>query len=292
MILQVTWDWPESLVGIAVTLTLALAIHVLLRRAISLVTKHALRRVEKHQRERPGLLVRAVGLTHERNHQRTATIGSVLGSATAVVVWAIALLTVLSILGLPLGPVLASAGIGGVALGFGAQSLVRDYISGLMMLAEDQYGVGDLIDTGDVVGTVEEVTLRVTRLRDASGVIWYIRNGEIVKLGNQSQGWSTASVELPIAPDEDPAGAISVLTQAMQELPENHKVAEKLLETPNVVGVESITGNAMTIRILCKTSPNQHWGVQREIRERGQQALQAAGIRGPRAAPTTLGPTT
>ena len=125
-------------------------------------------------------------------------MGAILKSTSTFVIFTLALLTVMATVGLPLGPLLASAGVGGVALGFGAQSLVKDFLSGIFMILEDQYGVGDVIDTGEAVGTVEDVTLRVTRLRDASGIVWYVRNGEIVRIGNRSQGWSTALVDIPV----------------------------------------------------------------------------------------------
>ena len=128
-----------------------------------------------------------------KRQARTRTIGSILRSMTTAVIATIAVLTILDALGVPLGPIVASAGIGGVALGFGAQSLVKDFLSGLFMIMEDQFGVGDLIDPGDVTGTVEDVGLRTKRLRDASGEVWDVLNGEIARIGNRSQGWSTAT---------------------------------------------------------------------------------------------------
>ncbi len=217
----------------------------------------------------------------ERQRQRVETLGSVLRSIATVVIGIVAALMIGDQLGLNMAPVLASAGVGGVALGFGAQSLVKDFLSGIFMLAEDQYGVGDIIDTGEAVGEVEEVSLRVTRLRDAQGVIWYVRNGEIVRVANRSQGWSTATVDIPVAYDESPEKVISVLREAMESMDADPAWDDKLLEEPHVVGVESVTGGTMTIRILAKCAPNQHWGVQREIRERGLTALAAAQIRGP-----------
>lgn len=284
---MLTWAWPDTLLSLSLTLVIAVVAHFIARRAIRIATNQAVRRARRNSEHRPGVLRRAVGLDNERQVQRTATVGSLLTNIAVVVIWTIAILTMLSVVGLPLGPLLASAGIGGVAIGFGAQSLVKDYISGLMMLAEDQYGVGDLIDTGEVIGTVEEVTLRVTRLRDVSGVIWYVRNGEIVRLGNQSQGWATASASLPVAPDEDPTRAIHVLQKALDDLPQDPKFSTVVLGKPTVAGVDSITATEMTLRVFCKTRPDQHWGVQREIRRRGQEAFTAAGIQGPRIPPLT-----
>ncbi|WP_240322784.1 mechanosensitive ion channel family protein [Austwickia chelonae] len=228
-------------------------------------------------------------LNPERQRQRVETLGSVLRSIATVGILITAIFMVGDQLGLNMAPVIASAGFGGVALGFGAQSLVKDYLTGIFMLAEDQYGVGDFIDTGTAAGTVEEVTLRVTRLRDAQGVIWYIRNGEIVRVANKSQGWSTAIVDIPVAYDESPERVISVLTTAMQELEGDPEWEAILLEQPRVVGVEAVSGGTMSIRILAKCAPNEHWGVQREIRERGLTACAREGIRGPAIIPPYQG---
>ena len=127
-------------------------------------------------------LATAAGMDSERQRQRVETVGSLLRSIVTFVVVTLAVLTIMGLLGIPLGPLLTSAGIAGVALGFGAQSLVKDFLAGVSMILEDQYGVGDVIDTGEAIGTVEEVTLRITRLRDANGVTWYVRNGEIIRI--------------------------------------------------------------------------------------------------------------
>lgn len=224
-------------------------------------------------------------VTTERQRARVTTLGSVLRSVASIVIWTVAALMVGDQLGLNMAPVLASAGVGGVALGFGAQSLVKDFLSGMFMMLEDQYGVGDVIDTGAVVGTVEEVTLRVTRLRDAEGVVWYVRNGEIVRIANRTQGWTTGIVDIPVAHDEDPEKVIGILREQMAAMVADEAWAKVLLETPSVAGVESITAGTMTIRIFAKCQPNQHWGAQREIRERAQVALARAGVRGPTILP-------
>jgi small conductance mechanosensitive channel len=187
----------------------------------------------------------------------------------------------MALLEIPLGPMLASAGVGGVALGFGAQSLVKDFLSGIFMIMEDQYGVGDVVDTGEVVGTVENVSLRVTQLRDANGVTWYVRNGEIIRIGNRSQGWSTAMVDIPVAYDEDVERAQQIIRDVVGALDRTAPWDEKLLESPQVVGVESIAGGAVTIRVLAKTVAQEHFSVQREIRERVKLAFDREGVRSP-----------
>ena len=142
-------------------------------------------------------------LVGERRRQRAKALGSILRNAASVLIFGIAAVTIAGDLGLNLAPVLASAGVLGLAIGFGAQSLVRDFLSGIFMLLEDQYGVGDVIDAGDATGTVEAVSLRVTRLRDVNGVVWHVRNGTINRIGNESQGWARAVVDFPVAYDQD-----------------------------------------------------------------------------------------
>ncbi|MDO5629771.1 MAG: mechanosensitive ion channel family protein [Mobilicoccus sp.] len=217
----------------------------------------------------------------ERQKARVTTLGSVLRSIASIVVWTTAALMVGAELGLNMAPLIASAGVGGVALGFGAQSLVKDFLSGMFMILEDQYGVGDIIDTGDVVGTVEEVTLRVTRLRDPEGVVWYVRNGEILRIANRSQGWTTGIVDIPVSPKESPEQVIAILEDQMTQMYEDPAWSKILLEKPSVAGVETISAGSMTIRVFAKCAPNQHWAAQRAIRERGKNALEKAGVKGP-----------
>lgn len=231
------------------------------------------------------VLRQAAGLDSERRRQRAATMGSLLRSISTIVIFTVAALTVLAELGVPLAPLLASAGVGGVALGIGAQSLVKDFLSGVFMIAEDQYGVGDVIDTGQAIGTVEEITLRITRLRDASGVVWYVRNGEILRVGNKSQGWATALIDIPIAYDQPVERAIQVLRAMAAKVDDESPWKERLLEEPDVVGVESVSGGVVTLRIIATCVPNEQYSVAREIRERGKLALDDAGIKGPQVPP-------
>ena len=284
----VTFIWPESAISIGVVLLVAIILRFLLRRAIRLSVTTSIAASDRHRASTSRtdqLIGRLTGTADERHQARVRTLGSVLTNALDIVVIIVTLLTILRILAIPLEPLLAASGIGGVALAFGAQSLVKDYISGVLMIFEDQFGVGDLINTGDVTGTVEEVGLRVTRLRDASGQIWYVRNGEILRVGNQSQGWSTAIIDVPIASTEDPARAIDVLRTMVKDAHADDTWAGVLLEEPTVAGVNEVRAGTTTIRIVAKTAPNQHWGVQRSLLERGIQAVQAAGIRGPIAYP-------
>jgi moderate conductance mechanosensitive channel len=229
-----------------------------------------------------GKLLKAGALHSERRKQRAETMSSVLRSITTGVIASVTALMILDVVGLPIGPLLASAGIVGVAVGFGAQSLVKDFLSGIFLILEDQYGVGDLVDTGmGTVGTIEAVGLRVTRLRDGSGVVWYVRNGEILQVGNHSQGWSTAIVDMSVAYTENIPRVQQLIRETAVAMAEEDGWKEKILEPPTVAGVESVTGNAVTIRVVVKTAPNEHFGVQRELRERIKEAFDREGVRVP-----------
>ena len=145
-------------------------------------------------------------------------MGSLLKSIVTVFVFTILVLTLMSVLGIPIAPLLASAGILGVALGIGAQNLVKDFLAGVFMILEDQYGVGDVISLGETTGTVEAVSLRVTRLRDDEGVVWYVRNGEVVRVGNRSDQGARVIVDVSVAPGQDPDEVRRALEQLCTEL--------------------------------------------------------------------------
>ena len=213
----------------------------------------------------------------ERRRQRAEAIGSVLRSFATVAVYSIAVLLILGQLGVDLGPLLASAGIVGVALGFGAQTLVKDLIAGLFMLLEDQYGVGDVVDVGEASGTVEAVGLRVTTIRDNRGVLWYIRNGEIIKVGNKSQGWAMVVVDVPIG-FASVDRAVEVLRAASAGLAAAPQYADDLIDPPDVLGVEQITVDGAIVRTTVKTVSDAQWRIGRELRRALTEALGEAGI--------------
>ncbi|GAB3447793.1 mechanosensitive ion channel [Phycicoccus ginsengisoli] len=287
---QGTLDWfLGTPLQIVVVILLALVARWVLLRSISRTVQVTLARADARREQEPGRTRRAIasatGTALERHRQRTLTMGSLLRSIVTFVIALITILTVMQMVNIPLGPVLASAGVGGVALGFGAQSLVKDFLSGVFMILEDQYGVGDVIDTGEAIGTVEEVSLRVTRLRDGQGVVWYIRNGEVVRIGNKSQGWSTALVDIPVSYSENLERVIPLIRDVLHRLDADPAWQDNLLEEPQVLGVESVVGATVTIRVLAKTAPMQQFGVSREIRERVKAAFDEAGVKGPPMAP-------
>ena len=287
---QSAWEWfTGKPLLIVLTVLAAVILRWLILRSIGRVVAVTLARSDARRTGETSrasrVLAQATGAAHERHRQRTLTMGSLLRSMVTFTVALITILTVMSIFEVPLGPLLASAGVGGVALGFGAQSLVKDFLSGIFMILEDQYGVGDVIDTGEAIGTVEEVSLRVTRLRDPSGVVWYVRNGEIIRVGNKSQGWSTAVVDILVSYAENLERVIPIIKSVVHQLDEELDWKDKLLEEPQVVGVESITGTAVTIRVVAKTAAEEQYGVSREIRERVKAAFDEAGIQAPPPVP-------
>ena len=220
----------------------------------------------------------AMELLGDRRRQRAETIGSVMRSLVSWLIYAIMFMLILDEFGVNLGPLLASAGVAGLAIGFGAQALVKDVISGIFMIMEDQYGVGDAVDLGEASGTVEVVGLRVTTIRDIQGTLWYVRNGEIIRVGNQSQGWAKVILDIPLPPSTDVEKAQEAISAAATELSEEEQWAASILDKPEVQGVVNITIDGMTFRLALKTTSEDQWAIGRELRRRVSASLQEAGI--------------
>ena len=215
----------------------------------------------------------AAAAAADRSGQRARTLGSVLRSLCSAVVGIIATIMVLGEFGVDLAPILASAGIVGIAVGFGAQNLVKDFLSGMFMLLEDQYGVGDIVDVGQASGTVETVGLRITTLRDVNGTLWYVRNGEILRVGNKSQGFAVAVVDVPVAHGTDVAEASEVATRVAQERVEEPDIAEDVLEEVQTLGIESVTAEKLTLRLTVRVQPGRQFAVQRALNAALSDAL-------------------
>jgi small-conductance mechanosensitive channel len=224
------------------------------------------------------ILNRLLGRLINGKARRVETIAALFRSVTSATVWTIAVLMALSELGLNLGPLIAGAGIVGVAVGFGAQNLVRDFLSGMFMLMEDQYGVGDVIDAGPATGTVESISLRTTRLRDVNGTVWHLPNGHIERVGNRSQQWSRAVLDVDVSYQTDIAHATDVIKRTAQTMCEDPEFAESVLTEPEVWGVENLGLDSVTIRLVLKTAPHDQLKVTRELRARIKAAFDEAGI--------------
>jgi moderate conductance mechanosensitive channel len=259
----------------------AIAIRFLIHRLISRLARQAATpgpgiAVLRPLRSRMPVLAQPNGVS-ERRRARAEALGSILRSIASAVIFGVAFMLVLDELGVNLAPILAGAGILGLGFGLGAQNLVRDFLSGLFMLFEDQFGVGDTIVIGEVEGTVEAVGLRITTVRDQAGTVWYVRNGEILKLANKSQGWALVMVDIPVGfVDVDEVS--EVLRTAATQWAESEEWRADVIEAPEVLGVEEVTTDGAVVRTTVKTPAEAQWRVARELRGRLTEALAEAGI--------------
>ena len=277
-------DWVIARpLKILLIVVLAVVANWLLRRAIDRFVEGVERATIRRDTGEPGELASmlAPGPLGDRAKQRAETLAAVLRSLGRAVIMVVAGLTVLGELRINLGPLLAGAGIVGVAVGFGSQTLVRDFLSGMFMLIEDQFGVGDTIDAGEASGVVEGLSLRTTRLRDVEGTVWHIPNGEIRRIGNKSQEWSRAVLDVQVAHGTDLALAEQVIKSVADELWQDARWAASVLEEPEVWGVEGLAATGITIRLVVKTRPADQWRVLRALRQRIADAFRDAGIKVP-----------
>ena len=274
-------DLASGGIRVLVILIVAFVVRALMHRAINRLVRGAvdgrLPGALHGLRDRARALESTV-LLSERRRQRTETLGSVLRSIASAAVGVIAFAMVLGEIGLDLTPIVASAGIVGVAVGFGAQNLVKDFLSGMFMLLEDQYGVGDVVDAGEATGVVEAVTLRTTRLRDADGTVWYVRNGEINRVGNQSQGWSRALLDVPLALGSDVPTARALALEVAEAMREEEDYRDLILDDAEVWGLEAIVSEGLVLRITVRTVATMEGPVERALRERLLVAFADNGI--------------
>jgi small-conductance mechanosensitive channel len=230
------------------------------------------------RRLRTGEFPEADRPANPRRIQRADALGALLRSILAVVVWTIAIFMVLGVFGVSLGPLIAGAGIVGVALGFGSQSLVKDFLSGIFMLVEDQYGLGDIIDAGEATGVVEGVGLRTTRIRDVHGTLWHLPNGEIRRVGNMSQEWARALLDIGVAYGTDIDEASGVILETATAMAHEEEYADLFLDEPDLWGVQNLGPDSVDIRLVIRTRPGDQWGIGRELRARIKKAFDANGI--------------
>ncbi len=217
----------------------------------------------------------------DRAEKRAITLGAMLESLVVILVGTTAAFMVLGEIGVSLGPLIASAGIAGIAIGFGAQSIVRDFLAGIFVIVEDQYGVGDVIDTGEAMGTVEEIGFRTTRVRDAAGVLWTVPNGVMTRVGNYSQIWSRSIFDMEVAYDTDLDHAMAVMKRVLDEAWQDQPDHATIIEEPEVQGVQSFSTNGIIIRAVVKTDPAEQWAVARRIRALLKNAFDSEGIEMP-----------
>jgi moderate conductance mechanosensitive channel len=268
---------PLSILAIALV---AVIVNRLARRAI----KNGLRglsnggvkeRLGAFRRRTPASLLET-GEVSLRATQRIEALATGLRSVISVIVALVATLMALGELGVNLAPLLAGAGILGIAIGFGSQALVKDFLSGFFILVEDQFGVGDIVDLEPgVSGIVEAVSLRTTRLRAVDGTVWHVPNGEIRRVGNMSQHWSRALLDIDVAYGTEVTHARQVIKGVADEV---WRDSDHVLEEPDLWGVENLGPHAVTLRLVVKTTPSEQYQVSRQIRERLKAAFDEEGI--------------
>ncbi len=216
----------------------------------------------------------------ERGGARVSTVVALIVNLWRLFVAVVALAIVLGMLGIDLTPILASATVIGATIGFGAQSLVRDYLSGMLLTIEDQYGIGDTITVADATGVVEDLSLRVTRLRAADGSVWYVPNGEIRLLSNASRGWAKAVVDVPVTPgDEDVQARVrEAVVAAAREVAGRPPFAATSTEPPEVAGMVAAEAGTCTVRVALRTAPSRRTALERALREAVVARLAAEGL--------------
>ncbi|MEU5870071.1 mechanosensitive ion channel family protein [Glycomyces sp. NPDC047369] len=217
-------------------------------------------------------------LLGDRSAKRADTLTGVLQHVAGIVIYTIAFMLVLSAFSVNLAPILASAGIAGIAIGFGAQNLVQDYLAGIFILLEDQYGVGDNVDVGDATGTVVDMGLRVTTLRSLDGTLWYVRNGQILRVGNSSQSWAYVVVDTPLPPTADIDRAGEIITEVAAGFVEDEEWSDHILKEPEYLGPIEMTIDEIKVRLGVRTTSDQQWAAGRELRRRVTEALREAGV--------------
>lgn len=272
------WNQWHTLIRILLMLVFA----VLGRWVLMLIVRRVVRSIEAGSRVKLKVSPHFGGeispLANARLVQRTKTMGSVLNN---FITWTIAILTItaiLSELGVAVGALAAGAGLLGAGVGFGAQSLIKDLISGLFIVAEDQYGVGDSVNLGEISGTVESVGLRVTQIRDVEGILWYVRNGEIIRVGNHSQGWSRALVDVALDYNTDVDAARRIIEEAAGRAASEPENTAKVLGAPEVFGIQLLSGDQVVIRVVQKVKVGKADDLAQALRTELKRSLDSAGI--------------
>lgn len=283
----------DHVVGPAIQVIIIWVVAILVNKVVRFLIKRTGRRLEGAARSgrfarmkaRTPKMLMDTGSVSIRSAARAKTITAVLRSVSSFIIYSVAILYTFSVLGLKLAPLLAGAGILGVALGFGAQTMVKDFLGGVFMLIEDQFGVGDVIDVADrvygvdgVIGTVEGVTLRITSLRDVNGTVWHIPNGDIRRVGNMSQGWARALLDITVPFGTDLELARGLIIDVARKVTRSDAYRSEVMSEPQVWGVQELGVDTVVIRLVVKTRPGEQWPIARAMRREIHDALVATGI--------------
>jgi moderate conductance mechanosensitive channel len=272
-----TWgeEALSSLIAVIVILVIAIIILRLLRTLVQRLVQRVLERQDEPTRELK---------------QKAQTLANVIESTGRLVVFLIAGMMMLTNLGLEIAPLIASAGIAGLAIGFGAQSLIKDTINGFFILFENQYAVGDVVKIGANSGSVEEISLRRTVLRSVNGAVVIIPNGEVLTVENLSKGWSRAVIDIETTANEDDSRVVAIIQEVLDELQADPELGQYILEPPQIVGINAISVTGVTFRVMIKTEPLQQWNLERAARLRIRRAFREHGIAVPVLTSASIAP--
>lgn len=278
------WNDPstrEMVVERPLKILLILVVALVLDR----IAARLIRRATRSRIENPGILrerdapeTPQARANENRRRQRLRTVSNVGRSVAAIVIWTWAVLAILDQLGVNVAPLIASAGVVGVAIGFGAQSLVKDFFSGIFILLENQYGVGDTIQVGDIVGEVEDMTLRITTIRDMDGALWHVRNGDIDKVGNHSITYSVARLQIPVSVMANPDKVSKVIEDSAIKACQDSEIRDHVMSMPVMLGPSDFNPNYVSFRLTVKTMPGQQWAVARHINHRVLKDLHSSDV--------------
>lgn len=253
----------SSVISIVVIVVIAFVVLRLLRSMVERVIERVMERQDRTPRELK---------------QKAQTLANVVESTGRLIVFLIAGMMVLSSLGMDIAPLIASAGIAGLAIGFGAQSVIKDTLHGFFILFENQYGVGDVIRVNNFSGTVEEISLRRTVMRAVNGAVVIVPNGEVMTVENLSKGWSRAVIDIETVASEDDTKVAEVLKGVLAGLQDDPELGQYILEPPQFVGITAISLTGVTFRVMIKTEPLQQWSIERDLRVRIRRAFRENGI--------------
>lgn len=270
------FEWLFQILGIITgAIVLRIVLHFVIRRVVNRVVSG----VKKRQNVDDTQSIIASPLAAVRVVQRTRTLGSVLNNVVSVVIVIVALLLIVTAINTNIiGSFALITAALGAGLGFGAQNIVKDVLNGLFMVAEDQLGVGDVVDLGEATGVVENVGIRVTQVRDVNGTLWFVRNGEILRVGNKSQGWARVIIDLPAPYHSDVEAVQATLLATATAMANSPQWRRKIIEKPEIWGLESISAEALVIRLVMKTRTADQWDVARELRFQLKKALDDSGV--------------
>jgi small conductance mechanosensitive channel len=286
------WDsfWTEmggifsaALLGKLITIIVIIAVALLLRWLLHFAVRRVVQQIvsgaKKKQNVSDTQALVASPLAAVRLVQRTRTLGSVLTNVINVILFVVAVLAIIQTLNNEiLGSFALLTAAIGAGLGFGAQNIVKDVLNGLFMVMEDQLGVGDVVDVGPATGVVEAVGIRITQVRDVNGILWFVRNGEILRVGNMSQGWARAIIDLAVPYDADVDAVQAEVLRVAVDMASSPKWRSRILEKPEIWGLESISDEALVIRLVVKTRTSSKDDVSRELRIRLKKALDEMGV--------------